>query len=405
LRWAFSTVAPWAVAGGLLVSFTATAGYDADARQSVSLFSRLDPLGQAALPRRPVPLATFLSPDLGETGAGLLGEAEADLTPAVPEQPLRDVMKARAGAFPAVERAGKGDPIVPLRPTLGRMVPPAGDPVERRKNEMSFAPEQLPGLTGPLHQRVEDDPVAAARRLEAWIAPEDGITRSTLGQASPSDGAPQAVSAMSRSSLNPDGSTPPVTRAATLSSTTPAAAEAVPVEVAALPVSFPAGGAAMAGKAPEPRPQDTQRPNYAALIDPERLDKELRCLAEAVYFEARSEPQQGQAAVAQVVLNRVRSGLYPGSVCGVVYQNRHRHLACQFTFACEGKRLVINEAESWRAAVRIAREVTEGRTYLPDVGGSTHYHANYVNPYWAKRLKKMDRIGRHIFYKLRPGQT
>jgi spore germination cell wall hydrolase CwlJ-like protein len=110
-------------------------------------------------------------------------------------------------------------------------------------------------------------------------------------------------------------------------------------------------------------------------------------------------------AVAQVVLNRVFTGYYPGSVCDVVYQNAHRKLACQFTFACEGKRLVINEAESWRAAVRIAREVTEGRTYLPDVGGSTHYHANYVNPYWAKRLKKMDRIGRHIFYKLRPGQT
>jgi spore germination cell wall hydrolase CwlJ-like protein len=67
--------------------------------------------------------------------------------------------------------------------------------------------------------------------------------------------------------------------------------------------------------------------------------KEQRCLAEAVYFEARSEPEAGQAAVAQVVLNRVRSGLYPTSVCGVVYQNRHRHLACQFTFACEGKAL------------------------------------------------------------------
>jgi spore germination cell wall hydrolase CwlJ-like protein len=106
-----------------------------------------------------------------------------------------------------------------------------------------------------------------------------------------------------------------------------------------------------------------------------------------------------------VVLNRVKSGLYPSSICGVVYQNRHRHLACQFTFACEGKALRIGESESWDRAKRVASAVLEGKTYLADVGGATHYHANYVRPYWARRLKKMDVIGRHIFYKLRPGQT
>lgn len=131
----------------------------------------------------------------------------------------------------------------------------------------------------------------------------------------------------------------------------------------------------------------------------------MRCLAEAVYFEARSEPEDGQAAVAQVVLNRVKSGLYPNSICGVVYQNRHRYLACQFTFACEGKSLRVTDAASWKSAVKVSRAVFEGQTYLPDVGAATHYHADYVRPYWAKRLKKMDVIGRHIFYKLRPGQT
>jgi spore germination cell wall hydrolase CwlJ-like protein len=109
--------------------------------------------------------------------------------------------------------------------------------------------------------------------------------------------------------------------------------------------------------------------------------------------------------VAQVVLNRVRSGLYPASVCGVVYQNRHRHLACQFTFACEGKALRVSDGEAWDTARRVARDVTEGRTYLSDVGAATHYHADYVKPYWARRLKKMDVIGRHIFYQLKPGQT
>ena len=105
------------------------------------------------------------------------------------------------------------------------------------------------------------------------------------------------------------------------------------------------------------------------------------------------------------LLNRVKSGLYPASVCGVVYQNRNRHLACQFTFACEGKALRITEPGPWRDATRIAREVYEGTTYLADVGASTHYHADYVRPYWARKLKKMDTIGRHVFYKLRPGQT
>ncbi|KFC65308.1 Cell wall hydrolase SleB [Bosea sp. LC85] len=134
------------------------------------------------------------------------------------------------------------------------------------------------------------------------------------------------------------------------------------------------------------------------VIDGDTLASEQRCLAEAIYFEARSEAEEGRIAVAQVVLNRVRSGTYPGSVCGVVYQNRHRKLACQFTFACEGKTLRIKEPEQWERAQSIARDVYEGRTYLVEVGDSTHYHADYVQPSWAKRLKKMDVIGRHIFY-------
>ena len=149
----------------------------------------------------------------------------------------------------------------------------------------------------------------------------------------------------------------------------------------------------------------TPGPNYAALIENSSSAAELRCLTEAVYFEARSEPEAGQAAVAQVVLNRAKSGLYPDSVCGVVYQNRHRHLACQFTFTCEGKALRVTEPESWQQASRVAREVLTGKTYLSEVGGSTHYHAHYVNPRWARAMKKTDTIGSHIFYKLRSDRT
>lgn len=151
-------------------------------------------------------------------------------------------------------------------------------------------------------------------------------------------------------------------------------------------------------------PEDARR-RYADLIDPESLDKEQRCLSEAVYFEARSEPEAGQAAVAQVVLNRVKSGLYPGNVCGVVYQNRHHYMGCQFSFACEGKSLRITDAAAWESATRIARAVIEGRTYLAEVGGATHYHADYVRPGWSRRLHKLDVIGRHIFYGLKQGTS
>jgi len=148
------------------------------------------------------------------------------------------------------------------------------------------------------------------------------------------------------------------------------------------------------GPLPLPKPVGPKSPLVGIVTN----EKEMRCLAEAVYFEARSEPERGQAGVAQVVLNRVRSGVYPSTVCGVVYQNRHRYLACQFTFACEGKALRTSEAGPWATAQRIARDVAEGRTYLPGVGNATHYHANYVRPWWARYMDRREKVGRHIFY-------
>ncbi|MHC2001174.1 cell wall hydrolase [Methylobacterium sp. CM6241] len=203
-----------------------------------------------------------------------------------------------------------------------------------------------------------------------------------------------------------DGATPAIPRAVALSSTTPAPADATPIEVAAASLMIP-GFSPRKDFAPgiaDATPEDA-RHRYADLIGPDSIDREQRCLAEAVYFEARSEPEDGQAAVAQVVLNRVKSGLYPSNVCGVVYQNRHRYMGCQFSFACEGKSLRITDGPSWQSASRIASAVIEGRTYLSEVGGATHYHADYVKPGWSRRLKKMDVIGRHIFYQLKRGQT
>ena len=207
-----------------------------------------------------------------------------------------------------------------------------------------------------------------------------------------------------------DGATPAIPRAEALSSTTPAPADATPIEVAAGNLAFTGLSPRIARTdgATTPEPEATPeiaRHRYADLIGPDAKDREQRCLAEAVYFEARSEPEEGQAAVAQVVLNRVKSGLYPNNVCGVVYQNRHRYMGCQFSFACEGKSLRIADGPSWQSATRIASAVIEGRTYLSEVGGATHYHADYVKPGWSRRLKKMDVIGRHIFYQLKRGQT
>lgn len=124
-----------------------------------------------------------------------------------------------------------------------------------------------------------------------------------------------------------------------------------------------------------------------------------RCLANAIYFEARSEPIRGQMAVAQVVLNRAFSGFYPNDICGVVYQNANRHLACQFTFACDGKSKLITERGHWAVANRIARQTLDGQIYVPEVGKSTHYHASYVHPNWVREMRKLVRFGVHSFYR------
>ena len=129
--------------------------------------------------------------------------------------------------------------------------------------------------------------------------------------------------------------------------------------------------------------------------------KAEKCLANAIYFEARGEPVRGQIAVAQVVMNRVFSGYYPHDVCGVVYQDSNRHLACQFTFACDGIPDTINEPDAWKRATEIARDTLDGKLWLPDVGKATHYHAYWVHPWWVHEMRKLDRIGVHTFYRPR----
>ena len=135
------------------------------------------------------------------------------------------------------------------------------------------------------------------------------------------------------------------------------------------------------------------------LLDAKLRAKSEKCLAEAVYFEARGEAVRGQIAVAQVVLNRAFSGFYPSTVCAVVYQSKYRHTVCQFTFACESNTDVIREPDMWERAKKIAKAMLDGLIWLPEVGKSTHYHAYYVHPSWVSEMKKMYRYGVHTFYR------
>jgi spore germination cell wall hydrolase CwlJ-like protein len=182
---------------------------------------------------------------------------------------------------------------------------------------------------------------------------------------------------------------------------TPPAADA---KAAPLPAA-PALGSAGETVAPKGEVTGTgKRPRTPAErlgLDIKQRAKAEKCLADAVYFESRGEVKRGQIAVAQVVMNRVFSGFYPNNVCGVVYQNSHRKLACQFTFACDGIPDVINEPDMWTQAKEIAHDMLDGKLWLPEVGHSTHYHAYWVHPAWVNEMKRLHKIGVHSFYRPR----
>lgn len=131
--------------------------------------------------------------------------------------------------------------------------------------------------------------------------------------------------------------------------------------------------------------------------------RSLDCLAQAIYYEAASESEDGQRAVAQVVLNRVRHPAWPNTVCGVVYQGPMRAGGgCQFTFTCDGSLIRSAGGPAWIRARQLAAEALAGRAFAP-VGLSTHYHTTAVFPSWAPRLERTALIGAHQFYAL-PGQ-
>ena len=293
-----------------------------------------------------------------ETSPGLIdvrfsvGSAE-ELSVTPDEIEPNGALKPAHAALPEINRAAKGDPFIALRPSF------------------------------QTHAHAPAATSAEADWPRDWRSP--AATDPTHAAEPPT-------------SVYGDGATPALPMNLALNSSTPRPADSKL-------------GPTIAAKAAPPLPQttvvnvfaDTGKPNYAALIEAKDSPRQMRCLAEAIYFESRSEPEAGQAGVAQVVLNRVRSGIFPTNVCGVVYQDANRPFACQFSFACEGKSLRIEEPGAWAVATRVADEVVRGASYDPKLVDAVNYHANYVYPFWASTLRRVEKIGAHLFYAMKPG--
>ncbi|UVO51159.1 cell wall hydrolase [Sphingomonas sp. SUN019] len=124
----------------------------------------------------------------------------------------------------------------------------------------------------------------------------------------------------------------------------------------------------------------------------------LECLTAAIYYEAASESDDGQRAVAQVVLNRVRHPAFPATVCGVVYQGSERSSGCQFSFACDDAMTRVPSRNGWSRAARTAALALSGQVFAP-VGLATHYHTYAVTPAWNRTLVMTDAIGAHFFHR------
>ena len=344
LAWAGSTVAPWGIALGLLVSITAQADQEGPlGASSVSRGPRLlEALSAAAFHPgdRDAPSLVPVHLTIGEP---------SDLAKIPDEIEPKVILKPAHVALPDINRSHKGDPFIALRP----------------------------GLDARAHATNKFASGGSALAADA---------RHAIG---PGADAPFASPAVFE-----DGATPSAPLDFALNSSSPTSSDGKLLIGAAKPSLQ----TTVAAQGLQPG-----QPNYAALIDPKDSVRQMRCLAEAVYFESRSEPEAGQAGVAQVVLNRVRSGIFPTDICGVVYQDRNRPFACQFSFACEGKSLRIEEPESWAVATRIADEVVRGVNYNPHLVEALNYHATYVYPFWAPSLRRVDKIGMHIFYQMKAG--
>jgi hypothetical protein len=206
------------------------------------------------------------------------------------------------------------------------------------------------------------------------FSPQDGNARQAPEAVRPTglpNSAPAAMQQMLDTTLSPD-EVRPIT----------------PDEARAVNAALPFSGLPILAAKPFIMPADRLE-DYARAAD---------CLTAAVYYEAGNETPAGQAAVAQVVVNRMRHPAYPKTICGVVFQGSERKTGCQFSFTCDGAMGRKPSVEGW-ARARLAATAALNGYVATGVGMATHYHTDWVAPYWAERLVKMRQIGTHIFYR------
>ncbi|WP_156812030.1 cell wall hydrolase [Robiginitomaculum antarcticum] len=139
---------------------------------------------------------------------------------------------------------------------------------------------------------------------------------------------------------------------------------------------------------------------YSKIVKADATGAQRKCMAQAVYYEARSETLAGQKAVTEVVINRISSKHYPDTVCGVIYQGSERSTGCQFSFTCDGSLNKKTAPKAWRRAQRIADYALSG-VHHPMTEGATHYHTLQINPVWSGSLMPTRRIGSHQFYRMK----
>ena len=349
----------------------------------------------------------------------------ADITGSVSRNPVLQVPpRYQASEFPKVDRTLKGDRLAPQSAVPPQSAAPAdkSPPLDNPASSNSFvagaktaaAPSAAPTSLDPeLQEALSAPPLAqydVSMSLEAQ--PLDDM-KTAPGAIEPSHDSFDVKTAslfFGNSSLG--GSLSNIERwqpgeEPTIVLPDPGMRDTDMKVMASLPPpSEEAAKAVDSGESIAPKGEvnaDNQRAKTPAerlgLFEDKARAKSEKCLAEAVYFEARGEAVRGQVAVAQVVLNRAFSGYYPTTVCGVVYQNKYRHFACQFTFACDNNPDVIREPDMWERAKKISKAMLDGQIWLPEVGKSTHYHAYWVRPSWVNEMKKTYKFGVHTFYR------
>lgn len=355
-----------------------------------------------------------------------------DVTGSISRNPaLQAPARYQASDFPKVDRALKGDRLATVTPAPEMAVPSAApaqqDPATSNSSVFGAKSAQLPvaqpqamspesaaaldpelqdAMRAPPLPQYANPPKAADDAMSFAAQPLNALKQAALA-APPRDPFSVKTSNLFFGSSSLGGNVE------SIESWQPGAEPLIvmpdpDMKLASLaPPTEDVGNVTESGESVAPKGEvnaDNQRaksPAERLALDDKSRAKSEKCLAEAVYFESRGEAVRGQIAVAQVVMNRVFSGKYPETVCGVVYQNKYRHLACQFTFACDNNPDVIREPEMWDRARKISKAMLDGQIWLPEVGKSTHYHAYWVRPSWVAEMKKMYKFGVHTFYRPR----